>query len=503
MEITKIAGPPGTGKTTDLLEIVLRFLDSGIHPKEIIFSSFTRAAVSEALSRAVNKFEKYTEDDFPFFRTIHSLCFRGISRSNVLSRRDWMLIAEQTGLYFTSNIPGDPKKRASKGDIMLAILGMSRSFDITIEEAWIRHPDNRVCDVPQITHLRDTINAYKEAHEKIDFIDMLEKYLNEGEPITAKVAIVDEFQDLSPLQVRVIDHMTAKVDHLVIAGDDDQTIHEWAGASSQLFIDFPGNLRVLEQSYRIPRSVHTIAEKIIARIPNRLVKDYRPREEEGKVEFIDDIFNTPVDQYRDESWLLLVRNSHFADSWSELCIKKGMAYTSAIAQTIDPEIIPAVINWKRLQRGEWITAEECRMVYRRLRSRDRVQVGYKTVVEQMNDNEILNLDRLIQEFGLTQNLAWSEMFSLSDDNVYYLTQLEALGQLESSPRIDISTIHSSKGREADNVGIITDVTFKTYCGMSENPEPEHRVWYVGVTRAKKRLFIIHPATSMSYNIPTP
>ena len=70
-----ILGPPGTGKTTELLNIVKKHLDEAVDPRDIGYFSFTKKAAIEAKSRAIEKFPMYTEEDFPYFRTLHSLAF--------------------------------------------------------------------------------------------------------------------------------------------------------------------------------------------------------------------------------------------------------------------------------------------------------------------------------------------------------------------------------------------------------------------------------------------
>ena len=72
---TIILGPPGTGKTTALLELVENYLGRGISPSKIGYFAFTKKAANEALQRAMKQFN-LSEDDLPYFRTLHSLAFR-------------------------------------------------------------------------------------------------------------------------------------------------------------------------------------------------------------------------------------------------------------------------------------------------------------------------------------------------------------------------------------------------------------------------------------------
>ena len=64
----RIFGPPGTGKTTRLLNMVDNALQEGIPSHRIAFLAFTRKAATEAKERAVDRFD-LTFDDLPFFRT--------------------------------------------------------------------------------------------------------------------------------------------------------------------------------------------------------------------------------------------------------------------------------------------------------------------------------------------------------------------------------------------------------------------------------------------------
>ena len=76
--------------------------------------------------------------------------------------------------------------------------------------------------------------------------------------------------------------------------------------------------------------------------------------------------------------------------------------------------------------------------------------------------------------------------------------------MTDEPRIRISTIHSAKGAQADNVMLLTDTMRRSY-SMWRKFENEHldeaRVFYVGLTRALQHLHLIHPMYSRGYQIP--
>ena len=68
-----------------------------------------------------------------------------------------------------------------------------------------------------------------------------------------------------------------------------------------------------------------------------------------------------------------------------------------------------------------------------------------------------------------------------------------------TPQILISTIHQVKGGEADNVALLLDSTRRTVLNIYDNIDDELRVLYVGVTRAKKNLFLIDSQNGDGYD----
>ena len=60
-----------------------------------------------------------------------------------------------------------------------------------------------------------------------------------------------------------------------------------------------------------------------------------------------------------------------------------------------------------------------------------------------------------------------------------------------------------KGEEKDNVVLFTDIERIIYESAKRNADPEHRTFYVGVTRAKQKLFIANQGYEYQYNIGAP
>ena len=113
------------------------------------------------------------------------------------------------------------------------------------------------------------------------FADMIEVFIEKGKTPPLDVLIVDEAQDLAELNWRLVEKLARDIPTIYIAGDDDDAIYVWNGAKPERFVSFSGESVVLNQSFRIPKKVHTLAEKISKRIKNRQEKDYEPRDKEG------------------------------------------------------------------------------------------------------------------------------------------------------------------------------------------------------------------------------
>jgi superfamily I DNA/RNA helicase len=115
-----------------------------------------------------------------------------------------------------------------------------------------------------------------------------------------------------------------------------------------------------------------------------------------------------------------------------------------------------------------------------------------------DDYEVLS--NYITKFDKTK--IWHEAFDKMESMTkeYYISLLRKGESLTKPPRINISTIHGSKGGEADNVVLVTDMAASTWEASNLMPDSEHRVWYVGATRTKHSLNIVMPRGRYYYQL---
>ena len=116
------------------------------------------------------------------------------------------------------------------------------------------------------------------------------------------------------------------------------------------------------------------------------------------------------------------------------------------------------------------------------------------------EEESVDMDILREKHGLLVSGDWT-VLTMDDAQRNYIQELIASGEDLSKPaRIKVATIHSVKGQEADSVILFTDIEPIVYKSALKDPNPEHRLFFVGVTRAKENLFIMNQGYEYQYNI---
>ncbi len=172
-KINIILGPPGTGKTHNLLNLVEKELSKGTSPDRIGFFAFTKKAASEARERAKIKF-KLNDKQLPFFRTLHSLAFLqlGLTTSEVMSRDNYKEFSMVYGMDLGSVTDGsDAGGIVTTDNKFLTELNLSRMKCLDL----VDHYNQSNLDVSWHALLRSqrSLEEYKSKREVLDFTDML------------------------------------------------------------------------------------------------------------------------------------------------------------------------------------------------------------------------------------------------------------------------------------------------------------------------------------------
>ena len=472
-----IYGPPGTGKSTELVRKVNLLIEKGIPAYRIGICSFTKAAAEVLLSKAKIK-TSHTG-------TIHGLCFRicELSRDEVVGTTDLIAFGNQINMKFNfKNEEIDTTEKQTVGDVFLRLTNLAKANGVTDKEGLMLFFENHNLPVGSKEGFASFVWVYEEWKRitgKIDYTDMLLLALDKPAP-KLEALFVDEAQDLSPLQWKVIYHWANSTPYVCICGDDDQTIYKFSGADPSFMYDFEKNEKaektVLSQSFRIPKSVHRVAKRLTEEMGTRVTKEYDPRPEEGVVssfECFSDIHReNPIVHGQDI--FILVRNHKYRAEAEAFLMDNNIPYTAEGGRPSPLQYL--ICKYINLLNGL------------KLGSTQPEDISKATLAKMMSSMHDMYRKRFVaKDLSFVGQVPWNFVFQIPKDVENYLLAVHREYGVHVVPTIKISTIHNSKGKEADRVILFNRMSKD----MQKDLENEARVFYVGVTRARHRLDIVH------------
>jgi superfamily I DNA/RNA helicase len=490
MKTTKVFGPPGSGKTTYLLSIVETELQLGVHPTKIGYFAFTKKAANEARDRAFEKFPNLNPDmDFPYFRTLHSLAYRclGISTKDMMSTESYKEFAKEAGIELAIE-SGDEEFAIKVDNPILNEINIARIRGLDLRT----HYNKSQMDIGwhHFEYVERAYRHYKTSHSLLDFTDLLEHILLTPERLpTLEALIIDEAQDLSRLQWRLVEQLALRSQRFFLAGDDDQAVYTWAGADVESFLGFEGDVKVLDQSYRVPAVVHELANRIVLRIKNRQPKAWKARAEKGSISYYNDFMQVDITQ---GNWLILASTNYMLTEMHDWIKSQGLLFERYGQRSVSESILLAVLGWEKLRKGGEVPFNVVKAVYKYLDS-NFIKHGHKLL--RTADTTIdYTLQSLTEKHGLLTEEIWHKALTkISEDRRdYIISLLRRNTRLTGHVPIKLSTIHGAKGGEADNVLLLTDLSTRFAKEYDKNSDDINRLLYVGVTRAKQTLHVVRP-----------
>jgi DNA helicase II / ATP-dependent DNA helicase PcrA len=487
----QIIAPAGSGKTTTLVARLGVLLSRGVAAERICVVTFNRDAATDLAARVQRRLGAAPIE----IRTLHALARQvllsdGEGRQIVADRLPLLRAARREVAATDDLLPPDPAR-----------------LD-TLLSAWKvegREPPPEA--LPALAAHADLMRL----RGALDFDDLV---VRAGELLQTDPQVrlawqsrfshvcVDEFQDVDAAQLRLVRLLAAPEDNLFVVGDDDQTIYAWRLADVRRILrfgdDYPSARRVmLATNYRCPAGVIEASARMVAVNRERFEKPIRPPA--GARGSDDDIVavSTANPSWTDALAAFAARESaaertvcFLSRTRTELMpvllalVRGGIRHATSVPLPVDSERVRSLVEALRAMRGERPFGALNRI--RAERGWSRGAAG----ADDLSEEDLSAIDAL---------LGWSARF---DDGAAFLEELEdARGRIgalrDPSARIELATVHGSKGREWETVVLIGFEADRlpNRRSLVDAVEPERameeerRLAYVALTRATRRLML--------------
>lgn len=543
-QVAKLVGGAGTGKTGRLLEI----LDSakasfGGDPFCLGFASYTKAARIEAAERASDAWgvpaSILTKEGW--FKTVHAVCYRqlGVSDGQIVDKGKESQIWLAAALGVDVRIVLDEDTGYSRYDGKSAASLAMRAWDLCrakIEP--LQETLRKMAAAGEgITwaEARQYIERYENAkrlHDRCDYSDLLARfsgikftvdgfYETEPEgapPAGVKVWIFDEAQDASALVDRCCRRLAAAPDvqWVYLAGDPFQAIFGFGGSSSRHFMDWRADKeKVMERSWRCPRPILELGERCLRRMRNGYWdRGILPADHEGEVMSVSGAISACSKLDATRQTLVIARCKYTLDAYREALVKLRLPH-AMVSDSGDTKLMRAYRAYWDLEHGEPVTGEDlaCAIAETPTRGLDGPYLARGAKASWGRESTAKAWDMVrpqdLPAIGMTDALvssvqagSWSKL--LTKGERWRAAALLHGPELATRPQIRLGTIHSTKGMEADDVILSTQIPGRVSYGESADPDvhdEERRVEYVGVTRARRRLIVSHDVSDFNMRLP--
>jgi DNA helicase-2/ATP-dependent DNA helicase PcrA len=322
--------------------------------------------------------------------------------------------------------------------------------------------------------------------------------------------VVDEYQDVTPLQQRVLSGWLGARDDLTVVGDANQTIYSFAGASPRPLLEFTRRFPEaavvrLERDYRSTPQVVTLA--------NQVISAARDRPAGSRLKLIGQRPGGPPPRFAEfddeptEAAAVARRIQDLVDSGTPLSEIAVLYRVNAQSETYEQALTEVGIPY--LVRGgeRFFERQEVRqaMVVLRAASGDAASGELPELVRKLLERLGLTAEppaggsardrweSLLALVELSEELSATES---SADLARFVTELEMRAQAQHPPTVEgvtLASLHSAKGLEWDAVFLIglVDGTLPIQFADGDDAaiEEERRLLYVGVTRAREHLWM--------------
>lgn len=547
----------GSGKTRVLTTRAAWLIkEKKVAPESILLVTFTNKAAGEMNTRL----EDMTGYRLPFSGTFHSLCAKILRRDGIAmglahnfiiydSDDQLALLKDIYKQYGFSSKEINP--RAAKAEISTAKNKMidhnlyaetaSGNFQQKVAEIYSKYEH----------HLRN--NQALDFDDLLIFaVNLLKKYptIREKYQKLIEYVMVDEYQDTNKVQYQLTKILAAPQNNLFVVGDFSQSIYAWRGADYRnmnfLKQDFPDLKEYrLEQNYRSTQAILKAATKVISQNDQHpilelwtentvsepiLCHEANTSDEEAQY-VIKQITNELSDLYELRDCVILYRTNAQSRSFEEACMNLGVPYKLIGGfKFYERKEIKDVLAYLKFSINRNDTVSEARASKLGKRNFKHFELwlaeqkqlaqmtpyeflhqiievtGYKQKYDPADPEQATRLENIQELLNVASQFTdvnvFLENIALVQDN--YMT--DAKNEEVSDNAVTLMSLHSAKGLEFPVVFLVGMeeglLPHSRSMFDKEQMEEERRLCYVGITRAKEKLYFTHARSRWQYGSST-
>ncbi|WP_442978088.1 ATP-dependent DNA helicase UvrD2 [Saccharothrix sp. 6-C] len=511
----------GTGKTRTITHRIAYLAQRGhVSPGQVLAVTFTARAAGEMRTRL-----RALGVHGAQARTFHAAALRQLRYfwPRVVGGEQWQLIdrnklrlvaqaANRAGLSTESD-----SLRDLAGEIEWAKASLVAPDDYP--NAAGRTSRDTPAPADQVAQVYRTYEELKNQAQLLDFDDLLlhtaaalEEHGEVAEEFRDRYRcfVVDEYQDVTPLQQRVLDAWLGARDDLTVVGDANQTIYSFAGASPRPLLDFPRRFPEavvvrLERDYRSTPQVVGLA--------NEVIKWARDRPSGSRLRLIGQRPDGPKPTFTEfddetlEAAAVARRVKALLDegvSASEIAV---LYRVNAQSEVFEQALAEVGVPYQVRGGERFFQRAEVRQA----------MVALRSAAAHEPTGELPKVVRgVLAGIGLTDEPPaggtarekWESLLALvelaeelvttvdSADLRAFVTELELRAEAQHPPTVEgvtLASLHAAKGLEWDAVFLVGLVEGTLPIQHAEGDdaaiEEERRLLYVGVTRAREHLWM--------------
>ncbi|HEY0814134.1 MAG TPA: ATP-dependent DNA helicase UvrD2 [Pseudonocardia sp.] len=508
----------GTGKTRTITHRIAHLVRTGhVAPGQVLAVTFTARAAGEMRTRL-----RALDVGGVQARTFHAAALRQLR-------------------YFWPRVVGGPQWQLLEGKLRLVGLAASRAKmgtdaatlrDLAGEIEWAKASLVAPADyanavarlrrevpgpVEQVAAVYAGYEQAKTAAEQLDFDDLLlhvagalEEHADVAQEFRERYRcfVVDEYQDVTPLQQRVLEAWLGERDDLTVVGDANQTIYTFAGASPRHLLEFPRRFPEavivrLQRDYRSTPQVVAAANALIGAARDRpagsrlrLVGHRPPGPEPEFAEHDDEVAEAAAVATRIRRMIaggtppseiaVLFRINAQSETYEQALTEAGVPYQVRGGERFfqRPEIRRAMTAVRMGGAGSGALVEDVRAVLAPVGLTPDPPGG---AAQRAQWESLLALVELAEELVAVEEHADLRRFA---------AELEARAEAAHPPTVQgvtLASLHAAKGLEWDVVFLVglVDGTLPIQHADGDDHaiEEERRLLYVGITRARHQVLL--------------